>query len=481
MTKGGGKKKKKSSSAKGALSGTKSLSKASSKKRLSRLGKIQKPGETGFGGSYITRSVILRRLQITLKDFRRLCILKGIYPRDVAHGKSNQTYYHIKDIQSLAHEPLLVKFREFKTFMRKVRHFVGRGDIQGARRKYDQVPTYLLNHLIKERYPKFNDALNDLDDALSMLFLFAALPAQGRVSADRIAKCEELCQRWNSYVSTVGVLTKAFISIKGIYFQACIRGIDITWLVPHQFAHDPPSNRQVDYRVMLTFLELYETLTKFVLFKLYRDDAEKFVNPSQTAYSNDDRIFSHLRFALSRETKYSWLEFLLKSAGAQLVDDPSKATHFVTDRANPQPVPNGVEQIQPQWIVDSFNNKRCLPIYRYAPGTVLPPHLSPFVDSSDYKPAYQEELNAQTSAYSKFKQLNSDATPLSAPAPTAAQQSFPVTAKDVQDDPNALAKIMMSNKAKRLHGRMMHGIARKRDAIARLKARRARLEGGASS
>ena len=58
-----------------------------------------------------------------------------------------------------------------------------------------------------------------------------------------------------------------FVSVKGVYFQAEVMGEPITWLVPHPFTQSLP--REVDVRVMITFLEFYEVLMKFVLFKLY--------------------------------------------------------------------------------------------------------------------------------------------------------------------------------------------------------------------
>lgn len=217
----------------------------------------------------------MKKLQISLPDFRRLCIFKGIYPREprnkkkVSKGSTAQTtFYYTKDIQYLLHEPLLAKFREHKSVAKKIGRALGRGEAgDAARLEKNLMPKVKLDHIIKERYPTFVDALRDLDDALSMLFLFANLPSSDHIPAKTIALCQRLTREFEHYVITSNALRKSFLSIKGIYYQATIQGQDILWLVPYRFVQR--TGGDIDFRIMGTFVEFYTTLLGFVNYRLY--------------------------------------------------------------------------------------------------------------------------------------------------------------------------------------------------------------------
>ncbi|KAG1801446.1 Pescadillo N-terminus-domain-containing protein [Suillus plorans] len=240
------------------------------------MGRLKQKGKAGAAKTYITRSSAVKKLQCSLADFRRLCILKGIFPREPRHKKrankgstAPTSFYYAKDIAYLAHEPVLNKLREHKAFAKKISRALGRGEWSTAKNLEDNKPVYRLDHIIKERYPSFIDAVRDIDDALCMIHLFASLPSNPRVSPALIENCVRLTAEWQLYVMHTRSLRNVFLSIKGVYYQAEIMDQNVTWLVPYQFPQNIPSD--VDVRVMLTFLELYQTLLGFVFFKLYTD------------------------------------------------------------------------------------------------------------------------------------------------------------------------------------------------------------------
>ncbi|KAG8684446.1 mRNA-binding ribosome synthesis protein nop7 [Ceratobasidium sp. 423] len=240
------------------------------------MAKLKQRGKSGAAKAYITRSSAIKKLQCSLADFRRLCILKGIFPREPRHRKrankgssAPTTFYYAKDIAYLTHEPILRKLREHKAFAKKLARALGRGEWSSAKSLEENKPVYTLDHIVKERYPTFIDALRDIDDALCLIHLFAALPTSPQIPTSLIANCTRLSAEWQLYVMRTHALRKIFLSIKGVYFQAEVMGQTITWLVPYQFTQPIPAD--VDARVMLTFVELYQTLLGFVFFKLYSD------------------------------------------------------------------------------------------------------------------------------------------------------------------------------------------------------------------
>jgi len=238
---------------------------------------MKKKYKAGEATQYISRKHARKKLQLTLADFRRLCILKGIYPREpknrkkAGQGKASytRTYYFTKDIQWLMHEPLIEKFRGHKAFLKKIRNAQGRRDWNKVDRVRCLKPVYRFDHIVIERYPSFNDALRDMDDALCMIFMFARLPKSSTVHAEMIENCRRISMEWMNYCIYAQCLRKVFVSIRGYYYQVELKGETITWLVPHEFAQK--HNEDVDYRVMRTFTEFYLSAASFTLYKLYTE------------------------------------------------------------------------------------------------------------------------------------------------------------------------------------------------------------------
>jgi pescadillo protein len=141
------------------------------------MGRKIKKGKKGEASQYLTRSNAIRKLQLSLQDFRRICILKGVYPREPKKKfKGNtKTYFHIKDIKILEHDQILDKFRNISAHLKKHKKLLGRREVKLAESHMKNKPTYSLISVIKDRYPTFVDALRDIDDALCMIALFAQL------------------------------------------------------------------------------------------------------------------------------------------------------------------------------------------------------------------------------------------------------------------------------------------------------------------
>jgi len=247
------------------------------------MGKRIKKGTRGEAALFITRSQALKKLQLSLREFRRLCILKGIFPKEPKKKfkGTNKTYYYAKDIRFLGHEKLLEKFRELKIFERKIIKAKAKNEKFDLKKLIENKPTYSLDHILRERYPRFIDAVNDLDDALCLINLFASLPKHEllNIKTESIITCQRLLREFLLYCAVSKNFRKGFISIKGIYLNVEIMNTDVTWLSP--IHSQQKLTFDVDYEIMTNFLELYMNLMKFVNCKLFKDIGMEYPPPKE--------------------------------------------------------------------------------------------------------------------------------------------------------------------------------------------------------
>ncbi len=113
--------------------------------------KILKAGKRGEVIKYISRAKAIRKLQLSLKDFRKLCILKGVYPREPPKKlkRTTKAYYHLKDVNFLALDPIIEKMRAQKVYTKKFKKAKSKGDIGKIQYLVKHKPRMSMNHLVR--------------------------------------------------------------------------------------------------------------------------------------------------------------------------------------------------------------------------------------------------------------------------------------------------------------------------------------------
>ncbi|XP_061712467.1 pescadillo homolog [Cydia pomonella] len=307
------------------------------------VSKKKKKYSSGEGAQFMTRKAALKKLQLSLKDFRRICILKGIYPREPRNRKRAQqgaggikTLYHTKDIKFLLHEPIIWKLRDLKVYQQKIRKARAMRQYGQMRKFLRDYPEINIDHIVKERYPTFVDALRDLDDCLTLCFLFSTFPSLKRVPRDQSMLCRRLTVEFMHAVIAAKALRKVFVSVKGYYYQAEIEGQTITWIVPHHFSFQPQNKDEVDFKIMSTFVEFYTMMLGFVNFKLYHSLNLVYPPKLTAAFSSssekdliDERAYVAERIAAMNMS-------LARVAGSNEAEELPEIDIFNTEDEDPQ-------------------------------------------------------------------------------------------------------------------------------------------------
>ncbi|KAG4110250.1 hypothetical protein ERO13_D13G037150v2 [Gossypium hirsutum] len=117
---------------------------------------LQGKKKEGNAARYVTRSQAIKILQVSLSDFRKLCIHKRVFPREPKKKvKGNHhTYCHLKDAMYILHDPLLDKFREIRAYQRKIKKAKAKKNDELAKLLLSRAPSYRLDMVIRDRFVK---------------------------------------------------------------------------------------------------------------------------------------------------------------------------------------------------------------------------------------------------------------------------------------------------------------------------------------
>ncbi|VDK32211.1 unnamed protein product [Taenia asiatica] len=334
----------------------------------------QKKNEKGTVAAYLSQKQAMRRLQLGLSNFRRICILKGIYPVEPKNKKKAglgnsqpRIYFHSKDIAFLAREPLIETFRKLRVHQKRLKRAREKLDQDKEYRLRMSKPTYTLHHLVRERYPKRSDALRDLTNSLNLIFLFSRLPRLTQFHPALISLCRRFSVEFLHYVIAMRCIRKAFITIKGFFLEAVIDEVPVVWVIPHQVATHTPTD--VDYRLLATCVEFDLTLLGSLLCNLYKQAGllyppefnTQHINASSFSYCSPENI--HFEFLAS-------FSFPIKGSEKEGVDSVQ-----LDDLVELQTIDDSVtaavsNQIQAQRIKHIFDGKRFF-LNREVPKEVL--------------------------------------------------------------------------------------------------------------
>jgi pescadillo len=229
--------------------------------------------------------------------------------------------------------------------------------------------------------------------------------------------------------------------------------------------------------------------------------ASTLAQPVSSTLAANNSLFRGLHVYLSRETPVDELIFLLLSFSvSSLSTDPTsghspypetdpRITHQICDRGRlPERIVLGRKYVQPQWIVDSINKGKLLDEGVYAPGAELPPHLSPFVEKTEgrYDPEAPAEIGdeEEEEEEDEVEEVDDDTQhqrllEAEVAGSKAVEMVLKKKRKQVDEDENGeakeMAKLMMSNKNRRLLEAMEFGNRKRQNEKERLQNRKREL------
>lgn len=350
---------------------------------------------------YVSRGMAVKKLKITPKQFDRLVVLCAIYPVFAPErnclDRVKGWYYTIDDVKKIyysnAYDVLhnnLYKEKKRDNYLK-----FNRLDKADCFTQED----YGLVELIKHQYPSLGDSISNVGESLRNLYIIYMLG---------IEDVKETLESWEAFVLEHRLLEKAFLSKKGVYFSFNVEKIEVVWSVPYpaeDFSKIIEEKNDMEKKIKTSGIKFMD----FDSSSEYEDSEDEFIDHNDPnkldvsllkyaanmyavhvklimhklalLYGNGlnsrPGLFKGKKVSVLVKSAFKQLEFVLKNEEAELV--PEYAAEIIIAECIDN-IRDGVQYIQPQYIIDSLNRAALLDPELYKIGKKLPVHTSPFLD-----------------------------------------------------------------------------------------------------
>lgn len=348
---------------------------------------------------FVSRKTALEKLDLTNKKFDKLCVLNAIYPviadskhsYDIAEG----WYYKIDDIKKLYFSDSLKILRKNCKKDEKRENFLKFGNIEKAKHIKNEETNFI--DLVKNKYNKFGDSLEDLGNTIKNLYLIKIL---------KVDDVDQDLSTFQQFIIDENLLNRAFLSRKGVFYSFNCSRLIVFWFVPYPSYNlndyaEEKEDKFVKQRIDLDFLEfdlssddeestekndpakMDISLLKYGL-PLYKKHLQLSLHKLKTLFNNENRkrnlIFNDRKFCIQTKSIFEEIKFVILSGKGQICDfDESEIviTETIEDLVD------GKIYLQPQYIFDSLNQGKMLGYDLYHVGKTCPKHISPFPETID--------------------------------------------------------------------------------------------------
>ncbi|KAM0681722.1 mRNA-binding ribosome synthesis protein [Glugoides intestinalis] len=356
---------------------------------------------------FVSRKKAIEKLNLTEKRFDKLTVIIGIYPviktDKHCYDRSDDWYYKIDDIKRIFYSEAYHTLNKNLRIQSKREKLMKMQQLERAAKLFDEETDFV--GLVKQKYKSLGHSIDDLGSTLRNLYLINML---------EIDIVKSILLEFEDFITERGLLSKAFMSKKGIYFGFNIQNIIISWLAPYpgsdlkdiveekhevpvqaqeydfnfldfgsfdeeeeedsvEAPADPNDANKKDISLLKYAAPLLKIHLKLLLHKL------NILLPSED-HKKKPGIFKNMKFYIDIKSINDQISFVIKNEEGLLCS--FEEANIIITEAVENILPEKT-YVQPQYVFDCLNNAQLLHKAPYLVGKELPAHQSPFPDTLD--------------------------------------------------------------------------------------------------